>query len=180
LAFKRRWQPSRREELTTRLAQHDALVGGIEDPVKRARAEGFAAELRAELGAMRAKRQRRIVAAGPSEHQEQCAVIAWWRLQHQRYALPELALFAIPNGGARDVITGSRLKAEGVRRGSPDLMLAWPAAGAHGLFIEMKVGSNKTSEEQRLFLEHLSLSGYRAVVHWSADDAIAEIKEYLA
>jgi hypothetical protein len=161
------------------LAQHDALVGGIVDPVKRARAEGFAAELRAELGAMRAKRQRRIVAAGPSEHQEQAAVIAWWRLNHMRYKLPEFALAAVPNGGARDVITGSRLKAEGVRRGTPDLMLTWPALGCHGFFAEMKVGSNKPSPEQREFLSHLISAGYRAIVCYSADEAIAEIKRYL-
>jgi hypothetical protein len=180
LAFKRRWQPSRREELTTRLAQHDALVGGIEDPVKRARAEGFAAELRSELGAMRAKRSPSTKPAGPSEHQEQCAVIAWWRLAHSCYALPEWALAAIPNGGARDMITGARLKAEGVRRGMPDLLLASARGDYHGLFIELKVGSNKPSSEQIAFMDHLNHAGYRAVVHWSADDAIAEIKAYLS
>jgi hypothetical protein len=128
---------------------------------------------------MRAKRQRRIVAAGPSEHQEQCAVIAWWRLNHKQYKLPEFALAAVPNGGARDVITGARLKAEGVRRGTLDLMLLWPASGRHGLFIEMKVGYNKPTPEQKDFIEHLLFAGYRAVVCWSADEAIAEIKNYL-
>jgi hypothetical protein len=61
---------------------------------------------------------------GPTEHQEQATVVSWWALQHQVYELPVFALYAIPNGGARDVITGSRLKAEGVRRGTPDLCLA--------------------------------------------------------
>src|SRR5688572_6150019 len=55
---------------------------------------------------------------GPTEHQEQCAVIQWWGHAHHSYQLPVFALFAIPNGGARDVITGARLKAEGVRRGA--------------------------------------------------------------
>jgi hypothetical protein len=180
LAFKRRWQPSRREELTARLAEHDALVGGIEDPVKRARAEGFAAELRAELGAMRAKRSPSAKPAGPSEHQEQCAVISWWRVAHKQYLLPEFALAALPNGGARDMITGARLKAEGVRRGLPDLFLATARRHYAGLFLELKIGSNKPSPDQRAFIDHLNQAGYRAVVHWSADDAIAEIKAYLA
>src|SRR5260221_619127 len=69
---------------------------------------------------------------GPTEHQEQCVVISWWWLQHEIYAIPGFALFAVPNGGARDPITGSRLKAEGVRRGTPDLILARPTARYHG------------------------------------------------
>src|SRR6266403_838657 len=56
----------------------------------------------------------------PSEHQVQAAVISWWARSHNLYALPEYALFAVPSGGHRDVITGSLLKAEGVRRGVPD------------------------------------------------------------
>ena len=117
---------------------------------------------------------------GPTEHQEQSAVVSWWWRAHAGYQIPPFALFAIPNGGARDVITGSRLKAEGVRRGTPDLMLAAARGPHHGLFIEMKVGDNKPSSEQSAFLEYLIASGYKAVVHYSAEAAIHELKEYLA
>jgi len=113
-----------------------------------------------------------------TEHQEQCAVLSWWSHNFGRWDLPYFALFAIPNGGARDVITGARLKAEGVRRGTPDLMLAARRSYA-GLFIEMKVGDNKPTEEQKSFIAYLNEAGYKACVHWSADDAIKEIEAYL-
>lgn len=116
---------------------------------------------------------------GPSEHQEQCRVVSWWALQHKRFGLPVIALFAIPNGGARDVITGARLKAEGVRRGVPDLCLAVPRGGYHGLYIEMKVGDGKPSDAQQELIAHLNANNYKAEVHWSSTSAIEAIEEYL-
>lgn len=118
-------------------------------------------------------------AAGPSEHQVQCAVIQWWARAHKQYRLPEFALFAIPNGGARDVITGARLKAEGVRRGVVDLMLAASKGERSGLFMEMKIGKNNPSPEQLAFIEHLRSQNYTASVHWESESAIQAIKDYL-
>jgi len=117
---------------------------------------------------------------GPSEHQEQSAVIAWWSLACHGYGLPKFALFAIPNGGARDHITGARLKAEGVRKGAFDLCLAAAAGSYHGLYIEMKVGDNKPTPEQNEFKTYFDGAGYSASVHWSATSAIDAIKAYLA
>jgi hypothetical protein len=115
----------------------------------------------------------------PTEHQEQCAVIGWWNHGHSFYKLPYFALFAIPNGGARDMITGARLKKEGVRRGVLDLCLAVPTKTYHGLYIEMKAGDNKPSAEQKGYIEYLNGCGYRAIVCWSGEEAIGEIKRYL-
>ena len=120
------------------------------------------------------------VRVGPTEHQEQCKVISWWRGEHAAYGLPEFSLFAVPNGGARDAITGSKLKAEGVRRGALDLILAKPVFGYAGLFIEMKVGDNKPTDDQEKFITYLTSAGYDASTHWTADSAIAAIKEYLS
>jgi hypothetical protein len=118
---------------------------------------------------------------GPTEHQEQATVVSWWALQHQAYELPVFALLAIPNGGARDVITGSRLKAEGVRPGSPDLCLAAPRRAHHGLYIEMKAQHGaRESDEQKKFGDYLTSAGYRFQFCYGADAAIALIKEYLA
>lgn len=117
---------------------------------------------------------------GRTEHQEQAAVISWWWFASQKYGIPHFGLFAVPNGGARDPITGARLKAEGVRRGALDLILAVPRKEHHGLFIEMKVGDNKPTSDQKLFIEYLNAAGYKAVAHWTADSAIKEIEGYLA
>ena len=136
--------------------------------------------LRASIPPPPKKRAPRAARVGPSEHQEQVAVIQWWDASCQFYGLPHFALFAVPNGGARDAITGSRLKAEGVRRGALDLVLAKPTAKGAGLFIEMKVGDNRLSDYQKDFVAYLKSAGYDAQAHWSADSAIQAIKDYLA
>jgi hypothetical protein len=115
----------------------------------------------------------------PSEHQSQAAVISWWRLACTAYQLPEFALFAIPNGGARNIVTGSRLKQEGVRAGVLDLMLAVKRGNYGGLFIEMKKFGNKPSEVQREVIAYLHTAGYQCDVCWGAEGAIATISNYL-
>ena len=116
-----------------------------------------------------------------SEHQEQVAVIAWWRLACKGYSLPEFALFAIPNAAKRSYALASYLKAEGLRAGIPDLFLAvprptFPGAGA---FIEMKVLPNKPTAAQQEALSWLEKVGYATMVCYSADHAITAIKTYL-
>lgn len=169
-----RRQPTHREKLESSQRSCDFLAAAADKPRVQSK---LLAALPPKREIRRPVDQRPI---GPSEHQEQATVITWWRLQHEIYNLPELALFAIPNGGARDPITGSRLKAEGVRRGALDLMLAKPAGVYHGLFMEMKVGNNKPTPEQESFLSYFESHGYKASVHWSAESAINEIKGYLA
>lgn len=117
----------------------------------------------------------------PTEHQEQCAVIEWWWIAHGKYRLPPFALFACPNGGHRDAITGSLLKAEGVRPGTPDLILAAPTPAFSGLFVEMKkTDGAKPSPDQTAFLDYLLSAGYSASVHYGATSAIKEIEDYLS
>jgi len=116
----------------------------------------------------------------PTEHQHQVALIRWWSLECQKYGVPESLLFAIPNGGARDCITGARLKAEGVRKGIPDLCLAVPNNDFHGLYIEMKTEKGRASKEQKELISILSSMGYRAVICFSWVEARQEITEYLS
>ncbi len=116
-----------------------------------------------------------------SEHDEQKNVINWWRKAHGTYQLPELALFSVPNGSflGSSYFSAAKLKSEGLRRGALDLILAKPNRKYHGLFIEMKAGDNKTSDDQDAFIAYLTSAGYKASVHWGADSAIEEIKSYL-
>ncbi len=116
-----------------------------------------------------------------TEHQEQAAVISWWYSAHGLYRLPIFALFACPNGGARDAITGSLLKAEGVRPGAPDLILAATTPAFSGMFLEMKkLDAGKPSNDQIAFKDYLLSVGYSAGVHYGAASAIKAIEEYLA
>jgi hypothetical protein len=109
-----------------------------------------------------------------NEHQIQVAVITWFRLQH-----PKLIMFAIPNGGMRNIGTAIKLKNEGVLAGVADLFLMSPNATSHGLFIEMKAAKGKLSNQQKYFLEQAKTSGYATCVCYSFEEAQAAITNYL-
>jgi hypothetical protein len=110
------------------------------------------------------------------EHKLQCACIKWFRLQYPRYFYH---LFAIPNGGSRDVITGSKLKAEGVVAGVADLFLCIANTEFHGLFIELKTEDNHQSIEQKKFEDAVKKVGYKYVVIKRFDDFVDLINDYL-
>lgn len=87
------------------------------------------------------------------EHKEQVALCKWLDARKVRY-------FAIPNGGARDAVTGARLKAEGVKPGVPDLFIP-----EMRLFIEMKRrDGGATTNAQKEWAEYLRGEGYRVEV----------------
>lgn len=112
------------------------------------------------------------------EHIEQVKLFTWAKAQSKKH--PQLTMmFAIPNGGQRNIITATKLKAEGVKSGVPDIFLAYPSLTAHGLFIEMKSTKGKVSPSQREWIGALSASGYMCAVCYSFDEAKNVISEYL-
>jgi len=82
------------------------------------------------------------------------------------------------NGGLRGKAEAARLKAEGVKAGVPDLCIPIARGGYHGLFVEMKFGRNKPTDEQMKWLSTLERNGYMATVCWGAEEAIAVIEQY--
>jgi hypothetical protein len=108
------------------------------------------------------------------EHQEQVALFQWAALVANKY--PELALmFAIPNGGKRDIRTAAKLKAEGVKAGVPDVFLPVARGGYFGMFIELKSLTGRASQAQLAMMDSLSSQGYKCIVckGWSiAKDSI--------
>lgn len=85
----------------------------------------------------------------------------WAQYQYARY--PELELlYHIPNGGKRDARTAANLKRQGVKAGVPDLHLPVARGGYNGLYIELKVGSNKPTQLQKKWLSSLNKQGYLA------------------
>lgn len=113
------------------------------------------------------------------EHRIQAALFKWAKYASARHPGLKL-LFAIPNGGARDAITGAMLKAEGVKPGVPDIFLPLPMGGYHGLFIELKTQRGQPSPEQREWLMRLRHRGYAAVLCRGLDEAIDTITSYVA
>lgn len=91
-------------------------------------------------------------------------------------------LFAVPNGGTRNVREAVNMRAQGVRVGVSDYMLAHPSNGKAGLFIELK-RSDKTisrlSADQAIWLARMERVGYATKVAYGAEEAIKAVEEYL-
>ena len=109
-----------------------------------------------------------------SEHDEQVALINWFR-----YHSPKYILFSIPNGGMRNIGTAIKLKREGALAGVSDLFLMKANAKYHGLFIEMKALKGKVSDEQKYFIEQAKEQGYAAEVCYGFEQAQSVILKYL-
>lgn len=113
------------------------------------------------------------------EHQAQVALFQWCGYQSRRY--PELALlFAIPNGGARSLSQGARLKAEGVKAGIPDMLLPVARGGFHGFFIELKAPDGTVQDNQKKWAADLAAQGYKAEVIYGWQNARDALIEYLS
>ena len=106
-----------------------------------------------------------------SEDAEQEAVVEYCDLLH-------IPIVHIPNEGKRSLSYAARMKRMGLRSGFPDLLVPLARGGYHGLFIEMKYGKNKTTKEQKEWLELLSAEGYACAVCYNAAEAIKTIESY--
>jgi hypothetical protein len=107
-----------------------------------------------------------------SEHELQKAVakyldyikVLWW---------------ATPNGGHRHIGTARKLKQEGVKSGVPDICIAEPKGTYNGLFIELKVGKNKVTDNQFVMLAELNKRGYQTAICYSFDEVVKVVSNYL-
>ena len=113
-----------------------------------------------------------------SEHSEQVALFEWAEVNLGNY--PELImLYAIPNGGKRNIGTARKLKAEGVKAGVWDVALDVGKNGFHGLRIEMKYGRNKLTDEQVKWGQRYVLYNYSTAVCYKWTKAAVVILHYL-
>lgn len=112
------------------------------------------------------------------EAAEQEKLFRWAGFAMGKY--PELALlYHIPNGGSRNKIEATNLKRQGVKSGVPDLCLPVARGKYYGLYIEMKYGKNKPTENQARWLHCLAQQGYAAAVCYSWEDAKNTLEKYL-
>lgn len=73
---------------------------------------------------------------------------------------------------------GSRLKAEGVKKGVSDVLIFEPRGGYSGMAIELKVGYNKPSTEQKEWLTGLKHCGWKTFWSNDLDEILEEIDNY--
>ena len=109
------------------------------------------------------------------KHQEstlQTSCVKWFRLQY-----PNLVIYAVPNGGSRNVREAQRLKAEGVLAGVADLVIMLPQGKS--LYIEMKVKGNKQTDNQKDFQKIAETLGHTYAVCYSFEEFKRIIEEKL-
>ncbi len=111
-----------------------------------------------------------------SEQNEQVTLMQWLKIKHKS---AELVTTASANGGSRNVKEAANLKRSGVKAGYPDLFVAVPSAGFHGLFIEYKTKTGTLQANQREWLCRLNDNGYLAVCCKGLDEAMTLINAYL-
>jgi hypothetical protein len=148
------------------------------------------------------------LARSKSEHAEQRALFAWANMaanfgfvaanDDRSYSVKGHAaslsgarvealdrLFAIPNGGPRDKITAGKLKAEGVKKGVPDVLLPLPIGRWAGLFIELKrmktdtQRAGTTSDDQDDWTGYLRGVGYGVAVAFGWREAAKQLQSYI-
>ena len=106
-------------------------------------------------------------------------ITAWAEVNLKK--IPELEmLYAIPNGGKRNIITASKLKKEGVKAGVWDMSLDFPKGGYHGLKIEVKTKDGRLSKNQAEWKKRYEKYNYKCIVVRSLEDFIKEIEAYLS
>lgn len=92
--------------------------------------------------------------------------------------------FSVPNGvfipgdPKRSAIIMAALKKTGLKNGVSDVMIAWPVYPFHGMFIELKRGNEKPTDEQQTWLDRMNDCGYYAVCGQGIDDAMAKTEVY--
>lgn len=108
--------------------------------------------------------------------------------QHPDLEEPLKWIHAIPNGGARDIRTAKKLKAEGVKSGVWDIFWPYRSKGYNGLYIEMKRSDHRPkregskgglSDEQIEFRNFVQSQGFLCKVAYNSYEAWKILLNYL-
>ena len=110
------------------------------------------------------------------EHRLQAACVRWFRLQYPKM---RHNLFAVPNGGKRDAVTGAKLKEEGALAGVADLILLKSNRFYGALLIEVKTKTGRQSDSQKEWEQKITEDGYKYVVIRSLEEFQGAIQNYL-
>ena len=89
---------------------------------------------------------------------------------------PRLMIFAVPNGGSRNVIEAKKLKATGTLRGASDLIVNFPGKS---VYIEVKTDTGVQSDAQIYFQSRIEGLGMDYHIVRSLEDFNNKIMQYL-
>lgn len=102
------------------------------------------------------------------EESIQVACVKWFRLQY-----PNLVIFAVPNGGSRNLYEAKNMKESGTLAGVADLVIV--GDGGRVLFVEMKAGKNKQEDSQVLFQNKVEKLGHKYIICRSREQFMKEV-----
>lgn len=122
-----------------------------------------------------------MIAMSQNESMQQRALIKWASMQRigiEDYRVSDF-LYAIPNAAKRGPRLAAALKAEGLKAGVHDLHLPVPRPNFAGLWVEMKYGKNKMTDEQLGWKCKMELVGHKCVTCYTWEDAKDAIINYL-
>lgn len=88
----------------------------------------------------------------------------------------------VPNegiSGRKGVRYGAKMKSKGLKSGVPDCLIFTPSEPFTGLALELKVGRNTLTKNQKKWLLELSILGWECKYAYSFEDAKQIIDEYL-
>lgn len=128
---------------------------------------------------MLAKEKKKLSRKKPDnrEHRLQVQCVKYFRYQYPRLA--DL-LFAIPNGGRRDQVTGAMLKSEGVISGIADLILLKSNRFYGALAIEMKTPEGRQQPSQKQWQKECEGAGNKYVVCRTFEEFKDVVDRYVA
>lgn len=112
------------------------------------------------------------------EEDLQRACVEWAELASGRHPLLR-RLIHVPNGGKRSKGEAGKMKAMGVKKGVPDLLLPLPSGIYPGLAIELKAPGGKTTIEQDEWLADFSRAGWLTGVCYSLQEFIELAMRFL-
>ena len=120
-----------------------------------------------QFKAMQGKKRKK---KSHSEDDLQISCVSWFDKFIQPKN-PHLKLFAVPNGGKRNIIEAARFKKMGVRAGVADLVLlnGYFDIVPETIFIELKTEKGKHSDNQKEFEAWCRKFGYRYITVRSLD-----------
>ena len=106
-----------------------------------------------------------------SENEIQRSIVNYFKHQYKKYCI-----FAVPNGGSRNVIEATKMKATGTLAGVSDLIVLLPNKC---LFIEVKTDTGKQSDKQKEFENTVKILGFEYYVVRNLNDFILIINNGL-
>jgi hypothetical protein len=133
------------------------------------------AELRKDE-ARQARKTARRESGELTEHEHQALVVEWLEARgHRCFAICNGVVFGLPRDKA--VRYASYLRAEGKRKGVPDLVICPPRGSRVMCALEMKSIKGTVSDEQHEWLDYLESVGWKVLIAWGHEQAIQRLEE---